>query len=275
MPALQLWIGNPRPGRQAYLGRYASTGMVITPNPPRVGEMTTITYYLQNMEPRPITVRAIETCISAFGMGTAGEKLPKLGPLVLPADPAHIEEVHLEWVPLRGGHRCVRAFIYLEGRAQPLWLGCNLQVIEAAADIFFWRVPFRVGNPTAKPQPLSLTLSTSPVEGLQIAVDMPGARPAGGRHGPGRSQSYWLQPYEEREALLIVRAATPEAFESISDVQAWLGDQFLDGIRVIIRRPAQVRPSREPSMRRARLLERSMEADEEALVTLRSGRASW
>ncbi len=218
---------------------YAAPGLSIDPDPPQVGQITTITFYLANSDSHPITVSSIEARVAHFGMGVTWEELPPLGPFHLPADPQHIEQARLEWIPRSGGHRCLRATIHVEGQASPWYVGCNLRVIEAASDERSWSVPFRLGNPTAEPQPLRLSLAQSGTQGVYGHLTLR----QGERRLPLQTQD-WLQPHEEREGLLLIRALTPEAFESVSDVQAWLGEQFLDGIRVVVRRPAFVHRER-------------------------------
>src|SRR5207248_5486189 len=98
--------------------------------------------HLKNTAEKPTTVTRIDTMIALFGMGVRWEQLPSVGPLHLPADPNHIEEVKMQWTPLQGGHRCVRSHIYTDAFPGPIMVGCNLHVIEAEAEQTRWRVPF-------------------------------------------------------------------------------------------------------------------------------------
>ncbi len=215
------------------INAYACRGISVTPNPPQVGVPTTIALYLKNPDTRPATVTRIETMIAQFGMGLAWEQLPVVGPFQLPADSNHIEEVNLQWTPQTGGHRCVRANIYIETLPQPLHTGCNLHVIESEAERSMWHVPFRVGNPGAERAPVALEIGGQNLDGLMARV-MVGQRMV----RPG--ELVWLNPEEEVDAQLLLRARTPDAIESIHTVEAFINGRFIDGIQVEIHRPAFV-----------------------------------
>jgi len=212
---------------------YSSQNIAVTPDPPRVGEVTTITMHLKNPGPEPATVSRIETMIAQFGMGMRWEELPVVGPFQLPADPNHIEEVKLEWTPKQGGHRCLRANIHIETLPDPLCIGRNLQVIESEAERARWHVPFRLGNPEAEPMPVALEIGGENLDGL-VAHMFVGQRmiPAG--------EAIWLNPGEEVDAQLLVRARTDDAIQSIHTVEAFINGRFLDGIQVEICRPARI-----------------------------------
>ena len=92
--------------------RYACQGISVNPNPPRVGEVTTLALALKNTGPEAITINRIQFMIAAgFGMGLGWEQLPPIEHLILPADPQHVEDVAVQWTPTKGGHRCVRVTI--------------------------------------------------------------------------------------------------------------------------------------------------------------------
>ncbi|MBX5455814.1 MAG: hypothetical protein IRZ31_02835 [Thermogemmatispora sp.] len=224
--------------------RFAANGLEIVPNPPRVGETVSIRLLLCNEAGEPLTVQKATPRIYYFGMGSLKhENLPALGPVTLPADPSHIEALSWQWLPSASGHRCLRVSLEIEGWSEPWVVGCNLNVINAPADAYRWAVPFRLGNPTEKAQPLRLRLNLHSTglgeEAFRAWVELP---QDGSRLVPG--QPLWLRPHEEREALLVIRAHrfATEAFELVSDVEAWLGDTFLDGIRVVVQRSAPVAP---------------------------------
>lgn len=210
---------------------YACRALTVTPNPPQIGEATTISLALQNPGPDPLTVHRIELRIARFGMGVRWEELPPLGPFQLPGDPAHIEEVHTEWTPTEGGHRCVRGSIHIEGAALPLYVGLNLHVIESAAERNSWRIPFLVGNPTPERQPLVLQTAGN--------LDLVGARLMVGGRPIRPGEPLMLDGGEEREAVLLLHATTEEALEAVNTVEAFLGGRFLDGIQVELHRPAR------------------------------------
>src|SRR5712692_2329155 len=133
---------------------YACRSLVVTPNPPQVGVVTTLALRLTNPGPGPIVVNRIEMMVARFGMGVGWEELPAIGPLHLPEDRNHIEEVSIEWTPTEGGHRCVRAAIHVDSLPLPLRVGRNLEVLESTGERAMWRVPFRLGNPTHERAPV-------------------------------------------------------------------------------------------------------------------------
>lgn len=212
---------------------YACRALTVAPNPPKVGEATTISLALKNPGPDPLTVNRIELRIARFGMGVRWEELPPLGPFHLPANPNHIENVHTEWTPDEGGHRCVRGSIHIEGAALPLQVGLNLHVIQSAAERNSWRIPFHVGNPAPEPQPLVLQTAGN--------LDLIGARLMVGGRPVRPGEPLMLAGGEEREAVLLLHATTEEALEAVHTVEAFLGGRFLDGIQVEVHRPARVK----------------------------------
>ena len=136
--------------------RYACRGISVNPDPPRVGEVTTLALALKNSGSQPITIKRIEFMVAQFGMGVRWEQLPAVEQLTLPASPAHIEEIAVQWTPTIGGHRCVRAAIHSDVLPHPLRIGRNLHVIESTAERNFWQVPFRLGNPENERMPVVL-----------------------------------------------------------------------------------------------------------------------
>lgn len=210
--------------------RYACGGITVTPNPPQVGVATTIAMSLKNPGPEPVTVSRIETMVSQFGMGVPWEQLPAAGPLHLPAD--HVEEVSMQWTPLKGGHRCVRANIHIETLPQPLRIGRNLQVIESEAERAAWRLPFRLGNPEDERMPIVLEVdgNNPEVVATHLVINSHMLQPG---------EPIWLNAREEVNAILFLRARTNAALENVSTVEAYIGGRFLDGIQVVVHRPAR------------------------------------
>ncbi len=194
--------------------RYTCAGIGITPNPPQVGVPTIISLRLKNSSTEPLTVSRIEVKIAQFGMGVAWEELPVIGPLHLPSDPEHIEEVKIQWTPLTGGHRCVRATIYIETISLPIHAGCNLHVIESEAERAHWTIPFRLGNPEKERMPIVLSISgNDPTVDARVII-------AGRMQQAG--DPIWLNPHEEVDALLLLRARTNAALASVTSVEALL-----------------------------------------------------
>nr|BBH95249.1 hypothetical protein KTA_34480 [Thermogemmatispora argillosa] len=249
--------------------RFAAEGLEIVPNPPRAGEAATVHLFLCNEEPQPLTVRTITPRIYYFGIGACQyESLPERGPLTLPPDPTHVETLTWHWLPRSAGHRCLRIHLDIEGWEQPWIVGRNLRVIRATAEAYRWQIPFHLSNPTEQAQPLRLRLHTQSADlserTRRVWIELPGKS---GILSSG--QALWLQPREEHEALLVIRAHrfATEAFELVSDVEAWLGDEFLDGIRVIVQRHA---PVAQPAMP-----DEEQTTDSPLLVSQPAGAESW
>lgn len=212
---------------------YAWGCISVNPDPPRVGELTRITFPLFNPGPDDQTIARIEVKVAQFGMGVRWEELPPLGPFALPADPDHVVAATVEWTPTIGGHRCVRGQIHVAGLVEPCAVGCNLHVIEAGADERAWSVAFRLGNPEPRRAPIRLRIGGNNLAAVDAAVRV------GGRTVP-TDQPVWLAPGEEVEAELMLRAQRDGALNHVRTVEAWVNDHLIDGIHVTLRRPATV-----------------------------------
>lgn len=256
MEAIQLVDHIPRPHR------YASGGLIVMPNPPRVGMAATIALYLKNTAAGPTTVTRIETMVAQFGMGVRWEPLPTVGPLHLPADPNHIEEVKMRWIPLKGGHRCVRAHIHTDMLPGPIMVGCNLHVIEAEAEQTGWHIPFRLGNPEDRRMPVALDIGGS--DTAEVAVH---AVVNGRLLHPG--QPVWLNAREEVDAELFVRTQTAAAIDRVVTVEATIEGRFIDGIQVVVHWPVKRERSVYSFTPASRPMAQEMKMDEMAVLTMR------
>ena len=221
---------------------YAWGSITVAPDPPRVGEVTRIGFPLANPGPDDVVVERIEASVANFGIGVRWEKLQPLGPLRLPADPAHIEHATVEWTPQQGGHRCVRATIRVRGLAQPCVVGRNLQVLEASAEEEHWRVPFRLGNPNHEPAPMLLALGGNDPHALAATVLLAG-------RAVSLDQPVWLEPGEEVDAALLLRARTDAPLHALRTLEGRIHGRLIDGIQITVRRPtrATARPDLTPS----------------------------
>jgi hypothetical protein len=212
---------------------YAWGCISVNPDPPRVGEVTRITFPLLNPGPDDQTIERIDVKVAQFGIGVQWEELPRLGPFALPADPDRVVEASVEWTPTIGGHRCVRGQIHVAGQAEPCSVGCNLHVIEAGADEHSWSVPFRLGNPEPQRAPIRLQVGGNNLDAVGTEVRVAGRRvPA--------DQPVWLAPGEEVEAELLLRAARDGALNHVRTVEAWVYGHLIDGIQVTLHRLAAV-----------------------------------
>lgn len=219
------------PTQRARVRPYTWGEVLVNPDPPRAGEETRISFPLTNPGPGEVVVERIDVRIAEFGMGLRGEQLPPAGPVILPPDPERIETVVFTWTPERAGHRCVRAELRVRN-APSLYVGRNLDVIQANATDELWRVPFRLGNPSRKAAPIVVR-----VGGEGAMHDLEAAVWARGQlaHRP-----IWLGPREEVDATLELRAAAGPEVEAVRTVEAYHGDRLIDGIQVTLWRPALV-----------------------------------
>ena len=220
-----------QPQRQHLAQRYTSNSISVNPNPPRVGVPATISLTLKNSLLQPVTVERIEIMVAQFGMGVAWEHLPDIGPVQLAADPDTIAEIEAHWTPLAPGHRCVQSTIHVENFSEPLHARRNLQVIEAHSSQTLWQVPFRLGNPSHERKPIVLMLNDEHAEQVHTRIHVNSRFML-----PG--EEIWLDAQEEVDAHVVIMARTTEAFSSISNIEALLGGDFLDGIQVGVQRPA-------------------------------------
>ncbi|MBE3560424.1 MAG: hypothetical protein IMW89_14545 [Ktedonobacteraceae bacterium] len=225
---------------------YASRDIAVEPNPPQVGVPTRLMMRLNNPGTEPLVVQRVEMKIARFGMGMAWESLPPLGPFRLPPDPEYIEEVTVEWTPTEGGHRCVRAALFIETLPQPLRAGRNLYVIESPAEQHIWSIPFHVGNPTGRAAPFTFAFKGELPDGIS-------ARLVAEHRALKPGEQLWLEAGQELPAVLRLLAHDERELHTIHSIEAFLGGQFLDGIQVELHRPALV-SSTEPRLapRRAR-----------------------
>jgi len=212
------------------IDRYACRSISVNPNPPHVGEATTLALALKNTGLEAITINRIQFMVAAFGMGVGWEQLPPIEHINLPADPQYIEEVAVQWTPTRGGHRCVRVTIEADVLPQPLRIGRNLQVIESTADRRTWQVPFRLGNPENEHMPVMLELGGDNADGVDATVLINGRPVHTGR-------PVWLNAREEVDARLVLRARTQEAIGALKTVEAYIQGRFIDGIQIEVYRP--------------------------------------
>lgn len=215
------------------LDRYACRGISVNPNPPRVGEATTLGLAFKNTGPETITLNRIQFMVAAFGMGLGWEQLPVIEDIRLPADAKHVEEIAVQWTPTVGGHRCVRVTVESDVLPLPLRIGRNLEIIQATADRNTWHVPFHLGNPENERAPVMLELGGENTDGVDVIVLVNGRQVQ-------RGQPVWLNAHEAVEARMLLRARTPEAIAAVKTVEASIHGRFIDGIQIEVYRPAYV-----------------------------------
>ena len=228
MQATQAIIPNSRTRSRPY-----AWGMIaVNPDPPRVGAPASIGFPLTNPGPDELVVEQITVKVAHFGIGLEWEDVGTLGPIRLAPDPGVVHQATLTWTPTVGGHRCVRGSIFVAGLRDPLVVGRNLDVIEARAEQDAWLTSFRLGNPQGAAAPIMLRLGGNELADITGAV-----RLAGREVAPG--QPIWLRPGEVVEAELLLRARTDRALDHVRTLEATINGSLVDGIEVIVRRPAR------------------------------------
>jgi hypothetical protein len=211
---------------------YAWRNIEVNPDPPRVGEVTRISFPLANADRGELVVEQIDVRIALFGMGMPWENLDPIGPFVLPPDPGHVEEATVEWIPTVGGHRCVRADIYVRDLPTPLLVRRNLDVIQADELESHWRIPFQLGNPDAARAPIFLKIGANNAMTMtEAAVQIAGRIVA-----PGHP--VWLEPGETVGGELLLAALPGLELDTVHTVEAYAGGRLIDGIQIEVRRPA-------------------------------------
>lgn len=220
--------------RPAHARPYAWGNIEVNPDPPRVGEVTRISFPLANADSGELVVEQIDVRIAAFGMGVPWEQLDPIGPFVLPPDARHVEEATVEWIPTQGGHCCVRAYIHVRDLSAPLMVGRNLEVIQAGERESEWRVPFRLGNPNAARAPIVLQVGGNDT----MTMTETAVRIAGRIVAPG--QPVWLEPGETVEGELLLAALPGPALDTVHTVEAYAGGRLIDGIQIEVIRPALI-----------------------------------
>jgi hypothetical protein len=143
-----------------------------------------------------------------------------------------VEEATVQWIPTKGGHRCVRAYIHVRDLPTPLLVGRNLNVVQAGEQESQWRVPFRLGNPDAARAPIFLQIGGNDTTTMTRTA----VRIAGRIVAPG--QPVWLEPGETVEGELVLAALPGPALNTVHTVEAYSGGQLIDGIQVEMKRPA-------------------------------------
>lgn len=227
--------------RPAHARPYAWGNIEVNPDPPRVGEVTRISFPLANAGSGELVVEQIDVRIAPFGMGVSWEQLDPIGPFVLPPDVRHVEEATVEWIPIENGHRCVRAYIHVRDLPSPLMVGRNLDVIQAGELESQWRVPFHLGNPDAARAAIVLQVGGNDA----MTMTETAVRIAGRIVAPGRP--IWLEPGETVEGELVLAALPGPALDTVHTVEAYAGGRLIDGIQVEVKRPALIQRQAQPT----------------------------
>ena len=198
---------------------YAEDEVQIYPYPLVTGNPTQLSVRVHNLTAvvRVITV-TFETSPNAFGIGIPYGALPVAGnPRVVTLPPFGMVEVKLDWTPAVSGHYCIRVKLESAGFA-PIYTYRNLDVAEDLRAGVTDVLTFAVGNPTGGVATINLVVDNT-CPGWTATVDP--------------TALVNMNPGEVRSATLSV---TPPLSGTLGttchiDVQGWIGDTFIGGIR--------------------------------------------
>ena len=209
---------------------YAEDEITVYPYPLVTGQPTDLGVRVRNLSTETITLRVtFETSPNNFGIGIPFGTLPATGnPRIITLPPAgaigSISEVHLnDWIPVTAGHYCIRVKIeFIPGPGQqaypPIYTYRNLDVMENLQPGVTDVLTFSVGNPTAATADIALVVDNT-CPGWVVSVS------------PLVLED--MAPGEVRTAQLSVIPPTDRPLGTAChiDVQGWIGDLLIGGIR--------------------------------------------
>ena len=215
---------------------YAEQEVQIHPYPLVVGRASEITVRLVNSSDEPQTVRvSFQTSPERFGIGIPFNTFDQ-DVVTIPANGSVV--VRASFTPASSGHYCIQIKIEDASprpRYRPIYTQRNLDVTEDLRPGVPDTLPFKVGNPTAAPATINLVVvNTCP--GWSATVS-PATLPNVGPNGS-----------DIRSAALTVTPPNPVTLGSGChiDVQGWIGDELIGGIRKLDVPPVHLPPDVSP-----------------------------
>jgi uncharacterized repeat protein (TIGR01451 family) len=200
---------------------YAEDEIQIYPYPLMAGRVTELSVRIRNLSEIPQTVAvAFEMSPERFGIGLPYGPIPVPGnPRVVVLPPLGSVEVAILWTPATSGHYCVRVKIDNPNDSiPPVYTQRNLDVAENLQPGVQDDLPFAVGNPTGATADILLVVDNT-CPGWTAWVT------------PSRLED--VTPADVRSAILSVvpPATRPLGTACHIDVQGWIGDRLIGGIR--------------------------------------------
>ncbi|HZY42725.1 MAG TPA: hypothetical protein VFF59_12080, partial [Anaerolineae bacterium] len=212
---------------------YAESEIQIYPYPLVTGSPTQLSVRVFNNSVTSQTVTVtFQTSPNRFGIGIPFGTLPVPGnPRVLTIGGGGYAEVVLNWIPVSSGHYCILVKIESAGYA-PIYTYRNLDVTEDLKPGVTDVLTFSVANPTSVPATITLVVvNTCP--GWTAVVT-----PTGIIADPGNLYTSTLRVTPPNPATLGTGCHI--------DVQGWIGDQLIGGIRKLDVPPVNL-PHSDPS----------------------------
>lgn len=207
---------------------FAEGEISIHPYPLVAGHPSTIQVRVTNntATPQPVNV-AFQTSPQKFGIGLDFNTFDTRS-TVIPANGSAIVEGVL--IPIATGHYCIQIVVTGPGLTKPLVTQRNLDVNETLLPGVSDDLPFIVRNNSSAAADISLVVDNT-CPGWTAVI----SSPAGGVLTN-------MAPGETRNATLTVTPPNPVTLGSGChiDVQAWIGDQMIGGIRKMDVPPVQL-----------------------------------
>lgn len=181
---------------------------------------------------QPVNV-AFQTSPDKFGIGLSFMTFDSKTAVI----PAHSSIIlHASFTPASSGHYCIQIVVTGPGLNKPLVTQRNIDVTEQLQPGVADTLTFKVGNPTAAIADVVLVVdNTCPAWTAAITS------PAGGVLAG-------MAPGEVRNAVLTVTPPNPVTLGTTChiDVQGWIGDHMIGGIRKLDVPPVQLPPGVNP-----------------------------
>ena len=219
---------------------YAEDDIQIYPYPLVTGNPTQVSARVRNLSPQTqtVTVTFQFSSVDVFGIGLNFNALPVPGnPKVVTLPPSSTVQVNLNWIPVRSGHYCIAVKVEGAGFA-PLYTYRNLDVSEDLKPGITDTLPFKVANPTVVTATIQLVvINTCP--GWSAWITPTATLVNVGPNGT-----------DIRDAYLNVTPpiGPPLGTACHIDVQGWIGDNLIGGIRKLDVPPVHLPPSAPPWM---------------------------
>jgi len=213
---------------------YAEDDIQIYPYPLVTGNTSQVSARVRNLLPTTQTVTVtFQTSPNRFGIGLDFADLTVPGnPKVVTLPPsgtlASIVIVKIDWTPVSSGHYCIQ--VKVEGTGfKPIFTQRNLDVAEDLRPGHEDVLTFTVGNPTAVTGTIQLVVDNT-CPGWTAWVDpatLPGV-------APGQVLTATLH--------VIPPTGSPLGTACHIDVQGWIGDKLIGGIRKLDVPPVRLPP---------------------------------
>lgn len=209
---------------------FAEEEVQIYPYPLVTGTPSLISVRIVNTSPMTHTVNvAFQTSPNRFGIGLSYATFAT-DVITIPAGGSAIAEA--VFTPVSSGHYCIQIVITAPGLSAPLVTQRNIDVTEDLQPGVPDELTFQVGNPTASTADVTLVVDNTCPGWTAVISD-----PAGGVLED-------MAPGEVRSATLTVTPPDPAVLGSAChiDVQGWIGERLIGGIRKLDVPPVHLPP---------------------------------